>query len=96
MAATHDVVGHDHQARHLVIDAIDEYITGLHRHIENGQAAGFIDPSLPPAETAYWLQWMAERGLHQIPLAADDAEIDRLIDAYTAIVWNTLYSPTRK
>lgn len=93
MAATHDAVGYDAGARQLVIDAMNDYVSGLRRHIKAGQAAGFIDRSLPAAETAYWLQWMAERGLHQIPLDADEHEIERLIDAYTGIVWNALYAP---
>jgi AcrR family transcriptional regulator len=93
MAATHDAVGYDAGARQLVVHTMDHYVSGLRRHIEAGQAVGFIDRSLPAAETAYWLQWMAERGLHQIPLEADEHEIDRLIDAYTGIVWNALYAP---
>jgi hypothetical protein len=39
---------------------------------------------------------MAERGLHQLVRTASDAELARLVDAYTAIVWNTLYAPTRR
>jgi hypothetical protein len=38
---------------------------------------------------------MSERGLHQLVRQATDAEVDRLVEAYTAIVWNTLYAPTR-
>ena len=38
----------------------------------------------------------AERGLHQLVRTAGDAELERLIDAYTAIVWNTLYAPARR
>jgi TetR/AcrR family transcriptional regulator, ethionamide resistance regulator len=78
-----------------VDDAMRRYIDGLRRHIENGQAGGFIDPSLPAAETAYWLQWMAERGLHQMVRAESEAGQERLAEAYASIVWNTLYAPTR-
>ena len=93
MVATHDAVGQDPATRRLVEAAMADWIAGLERHIVAGQAAGRIDPSLPPAETAYWLQWMAERGLHQLPADADPESLDRLLDAYTAIVWNTLYAP---
>lgn len=68
-------------------------IAGLRRHITDGQKAGYIDPGLRPAETAAWLTWMAERGLHLMVSAAGDNELVRLIDAYTDIVWNTLYAP---
>ena len=92
MAATHDVSGYDAHARHLVVEAMDAYARGIRRHIEAGQAAGFIDRALLPEQTAYWLCWMAERGLHQIPRDADERQIDHLIDAYSDIVWNVLYA----
>ena len=38
---------------------------------------------------------MAERGLHQLVRTATDAELERLVDAYAGIVWNTLYAPVR-
>jgi hypothetical protein len=72
-----------------------QYIDGLRIHIEAGQAAGFIDPALPPGETAYWLQWMAERGLHMMARRDADANTERMARAYASIVWNTLYAPTR-
>src|ERR1700739_2515899 len=61
MAATHEAIGTDHGVREAVDDAMRRYIDGLRRHIENGQAGGFVDPSLPAAETAYWLPLMGER-----------------------------------
>src|SRR6201987_4289191 len=63
MAATHEAIGTDHGVREVVDDAMGRYIDGLRAHIETGQAGGFVDPSFPAAETAYWLPWMAERGL---------------------------------
>jgi|SRR6202047_688281 AcrR family transcriptional regulator len=94
MAATHEAIGSDHGVREAVDDAMRRYIDGLRGHIENGQAGGFIDPSLPAAETAYWLQWMAERGLHRMVRAESESSQQRLADAYAGIVWNTLYAPT--
>ena len=95
MAATHEAIGTDYGVRGAVDDAMRRYIDGLRAHIESGQAAGYIDPSLPAAETAYWLQWMAERGLHRIARQESGSEQQRLTEAYAAIVWNTLYAPTR-
>jgi AcrR family transcriptional regulator len=95
MAATHEAIGTDHGVREAVDDAMRRYIDGLRGHIENGQAGGFIDPSLPAAETAYWLQWMAERGLHRMVRAESESSQQRLAEAYAGIVWNTLYAPTR-
>lgn len=96
MAATHEAIGNDHGVREAVDAAMREYIEGLQAHIETGQAGGFIDPLLPAAATAYWLQWMAERGLHRIMRAESDSSQERLAEAYAGIVWNCLYAPTRR
>ena len=66
------------------------------RHIEAGQKAGFVDPTLPAEDVAVWLLWMAERGFHVIMPNLDDEGLQHQIDAYTAIVWNTLYAPTHR
>jgi AcrR family transcriptional regulator len=95
MAATHEAIGYDHDIRQAVDEAMASYIAGLAAHIERGQTGGFVDPSLPPHETAYWLQWMAERGLHRM-VRAESARIDSLLDAYTLIIWNVLYAPARR
>lgn len=95
MAATHEAIGTDHGVREAVDNAMGRYIDGLRAHIETGQAGGFVDPSLPAAETAYWMQWMAERGLHQMARAESESTQGRLAEAYAGIVWNTLYGPTR-
>jgi hypothetical protein len=95
MAATHEAIGIDHGVREVVDTAMDRYVDGLRVHIETGQAEGFVDSSLPPAETAYWLQWMAERVLHRLERDTDDVGPSKFIEAYACIVWNTLYAPTR-
>jgi AcrR family transcriptional regulator len=96
IAATHEAIGTDHGVREAVDDAMRRYIDGLRAHIETGQAEGFIDPALPAAETAYWLQWMAERGLHRMVRAESESSQERLAEAYAGIVWNALYAPTRR
>ena len=73
-----------------------QYIDGLRAHIQAGQAGGFIDPSFPATETAYWLQWMAERGLHRMVRAESESSQEQLAEAYASIVWNTLYASTRR
>jgi hypothetical protein len=82
--------------REAVDDALRRYIDGLRTHIETGQASGFIDPSLPAAETAYWLQWMAERGLHRMLREESESSQERFAEAYAGIVWNSLYAPARR
>lgn len=96
MAALYDAAAYDTNVRELVDEMVATNIAGLRKHMKVGQKGGFIDESLPPAETASWLTLMAERGLHQLVHTASGPELERLIDAYTGIVWNTLYAPTRK
>ncbi|MGH2938453.1 MAG: TetR/AcrR family transcriptional regulator [Solirubrobacterales bacterium] len=96
MAAVYDAAAYDPGVRDLVFEMMDWNITRLRNHIKAGQKAGFVDPDLLPQQTAAWLQWMSERGLHQLVRNAKPAEVERLMDAYTAIVWNTLYAPVRK
>jgi TetR/AcrR family transcriptional regulator, ethionamide resistance regulator len=95
MAAMYDAAAYDPAVRELVQTMMDWNIAGLRAHIKAGQKAGFVDPELLPQQTAAWLQWMAERGFHQLVRTAGKAERERLIDAYTSIVWNTLYAPVR-
>lgn len=96
MAAVVDASGYDPAVRDLVTAMMERNIASMRKHIRAGQSAGFVDPGLPAAETAAWLTWMAERGFHQLVRGASDAEVERLVDAYTAIVWNTLYAPVRR
>jgi AcrR family transcriptional regulator len=96
MAATYDAAAYDASVRDLVETMMAGNVATLRKHIRAGQKAGFIDDSLPAAETAAWLVWMEERGLHQLVRGAEGADLDRLIDAYTAIIWNTLYAPARR
>ncbi|WP_354698871.1 hypothetical protein DSM112329_04569 [Paraconexibacter sp. AEG42_29] len=93
MAALYDAAAYDVAVRELVDAMMSTNAAGLRRHIRAGQKAGFVDPSLPAAETAGWLTWMAERSLHQLVRDASDAELPLLVDGCCAIVWNTLYAP---
>lgn len=95
MAAVYDAAAYDAGVRDLVTAMMDENAAGLRTHIRRGQREGFVDPALPAPQTAAWLTWMAERGLHQLVRTATDAEVERLVDAYARIVWNTLYRPAR-
>ena len=72
---------------------MDTNAAGLRKHIREGQARGFVDPRLHPAETAEWLTGMAERGLHRAVRTAAPEQLVRLVDGLADIVWNTLYAP---
>lgn len=95
MAAAFDAAAYDPAVREAAMALMTHNAAGLRKHIKAGQRDGFVDPALPAAEVAQWLTWMAERGLHQLVRGANDATVDALIEAYTAIVWNTLYAPCK-
>ena len=92
MAALYDISAYDATAREEVGAMMGRNAAGLVRHIRLGQRGGWIDPELAPKETAMWLMWMAERGLHQMIRGADDAETELLVDAFSDVIWNTLYA----
>ena len=85
-AAAYDPIIRDELAAHM-----NRQIHGLTNYIRSGQTARAIDPSLPAEETASWLVWMAERGLHQLMRNITDQRADALIDGFTAIIFNSLY-----
>ncbi|MGH2584787.1 MAG: TetR/AcrR family transcriptional regulator [Dehalococcoidia bacterium] len=98
MAAVYDATSYDATVREEVAAMMTNNIASLRSHVKKGQREGWIDPRLLPDETAAWLMWLAERGLHQLVRTASDEEVDTQIDAYTDIVWNTLYAfaPSRR
>jgi AcrR family transcriptional regulator len=96
MAASFHAAAYDATVHELTDAFMESNVASLCEHVIAGQKAGFVDPSLPAADVAVWLLWMAERGFHAIMRDVDDAELQRQIDAYTAIVWNTLYAPTHR
>lgn len=94
MAAVYDAAAYDMAVREEVGALMAENIAALQRHIRAGQRGGWIDPALLPAETASWLMWMAERTYHQavVSAAPGTADIEAHVDAFTRIVWRTLYA----
>jgi AcrR family transcriptional regulator len=95
MATLFDAAVYDQSVRTLTTEMMDANVRSLARHIRAGQSQRFIDPSLNATEVATWLVWMEERTFHTFMRDASSSELRRHIDAYTAIVWNTLYAPTR-
>jgi AcrR family transcriptional regulator len=92
MAAISAQAAYDEDVRHVAAAMMAKGIGDLQAHIERGHAEGFVDPALPAAETAAWLMWMGERAHNQLLSTASRREVDRHIDAYTDIVFKTLYT----
>ncbi len=95
MAAVVEVASYDAALRELFGDLLSKTIAAVAQHIAAGQTAGYVEKALDPERTAAWLTWMAERGLYQLVAPATPATVEKLLDAMTDIVWNTLYANTR-
>lgn len=98
MAAVHDSASYDAAIRDEVRSMMGIQIDAMELHIVRGQAGGWIDPDLPPRETATWIVWMAERGQHQLLVVRSEIEFSRRLDALAELVWNALYAfaPARR
>lgn len=92
MAAVVDTAVYDPEVRTVFGALMERYVTVLSGVIDQGQERGFIATDVPARETAEALSWMAERSCYQVARGADRDRQDRLADALTAVVWNTLYS----
>jgi AcrR family transcriptional regulator len=96
MAAVVETSAYDARVREQFGTLIQMSLREVGSHIADGQARGFVRRDLDAEPVAGWLTWMAERGLYQLVRFADDqATVDKLTAALTAIVWNTLYDGAR-
>jgi AcrR family transcriptional regulator len=91
MGAVHEVSTYDARARDRFGAAYAGAQRALAAHLRAGQAAGFVRPDLHPDETAGWLTWMVESGMHQLVHGAGPARRRRLEESFTAILWQALY-----
>lgn len=86
-----DAAGYEPAVRAQLATLQQSSIDMLEEHIVRGQREGFIRDVLLPAQTAGWIIWMIERGLHQMVAGATTAQIGRLLTAVTDVVWFSLY-----
>ncbi|GLZ49696.1 hypothetical protein Acsp06_58810 [Actinomycetospora sp. NBRC 106375] len=91
MRAVIDSSSHDPAVREVFRELTSRYVTEIAAHITAGQATGRVRRDVPAGPTAQMLTSMAERGLDRMLRGADDAAAEDAVEAFTAIVWNTLY-----
>ncbi|MCK9249525.1 MAG: TetR/AcrR family transcriptional regulator [Solirubrobacteraceae bacterium] len=92
MAIVSQAAAYDADLREQLDAEMIDHIAQLEAHIRSGQEGGWIDPTLLPAPTAGWLIRMAERVSDTVLVdVPPGAEMDAQIDAFTEIVWSTLY-----
>lgn len=68
---------------------------GISAHIRRGQKLKSVTPGIDPDAVASWLVRMVDQGLYELVSAANDDRRERLIDAMSMLVWNTLYRGAR-
>ena len=96
MAAVVEASSYDARVREQFGTLIQVSLREVAAHIASGQERGFVRRDVDAEPVAGWLTWMAERGLYQLVRFADDqTTLDRLTDALSTIVWNTLYDGAR-
>jgi AcrR family transcriptional regulator len=91
MAAVVEVAPYDLTVRAHLDHLVGRTIEELARHIRDSQDRGIADRALDPDRTAGWLVWMCERGLYSLVRGSRDERRQRLIAAWTHIIWNALY-----
>jgi TetR/AcrR family transcriptional regulator, ethionamide resistance regulator len=92
MAEMYDAAVYDDAVRDEVDQMMKRNIIGLRNHLRDGRQKGYVAAELDPEETAAWLTWMAERGLHRRVRYATDEALGGIVDTYTRIVWNSVYA----
>ncbi|OBH11138.1 hypothetical protein A5695_20235 [Mycobacterium sp. E1747] len=89
--AMHACAVTDPNARRSVDALRRQSIEELHNVIAAAQTRGSVDPTLDALAVSGWLGWLLERGVDQLVQDASPAQLRKVADSLTAIVWNTLY-----
>ena len=95
LRAITEAAAYDAGIRQLHLALVERASTGVRSHIESQQKSKAVAPGLEASRTATWLVWMLERGLYQLVAPADEAEVDKLLDSATELIWRVLYEGHR-
>ncbi len=83
---------YDAEVRQTAQNLFRSQVDALQRHIIEGSAAGFVDPTLEARPTAFWLISMIERGFNDMLRVREDSERKLLLDSLADLVWQALYA----
>lgn len=95
LGAITETASYDPRIREQHTKLVEQAVDGVREHIKAHQKAGTAAKGLDPARTAQWLVWMLERGLYQLVAPAPAAELKRLLDTATDLIWRALYEGHR-
>jgi AcrR family transcriptional regulator len=86
-----ETAAYDERVREQFLAGFDGVRRVVAASIKDGQAEGYVRADLHAEETAGWITWMAERGMTQLALPADEPTRTRLIESLAGLVWNGVY-----
>ncbi len=88
--ALNEVAGYDEEVAAYWRERIESSAQRLRRFIEDGQAAGTVNPALDPETTAELLAWGVERLVTQHVLSRPAGEDAELAERLAGTAWSTL------
>lgn len=89
-AALTETAAYDEEMRRMQVKLIERHARPLEELIERGKEAGTVR-DIEARETVAALSWMLQGSCYHLARGASEAEIDRLAEATTAIIWHALY-----
>ncbi len=90
LAALTETAAYDVELREVQVEIVERYARPLAQLIEHGHHDGEVR-DVHPRETVSSLAWMVQGSLYHLGREADDAELDRLAETLTAIIWHALF-----
>jgi AcrR family transcriptional regulator len=89
-AALTETAAYDAEMQKLQVALVERHARPLEDLIEHGKADGSVR-DVEAYETVAALSWMLQGCCYHLARGATDAEMDRLAEATTAIIWHALY-----
>lgn len=90
-AALTETAAYDADLRALQEEIVRRHASPLRELIEHGRREGAGVRDVPATETVSALAWMLQGSCYHLAPDAPDAEVDRLAEALTSIIWHALY-----
>jgi TetR/AcrR family transcriptional regulator, ethionamide resistance regulator len=87
--AVTDAAIYDAEIRAKFQELVSGVVSDTARHLREGQRTGVVPADLDAEHTAFALTWMLERGFSLLLYPADEAELERSLEAAAEIIWHT-------
>jgi AcrR family transcriptional regulator len=94
LTAVVEAASYDARVREQFDALMERSIAAVTDHIVQGQAEGWVNPTLSADAIAHWISWMGESGLRATAQRGERPR-GKMLDAFVGIVWNVLYHRDR-